>query len=60
MTSRNVFQEFEEGVTRKYEIPSFYVPYHEVYKEGSSSTPVRLIINSSLQYKGKIYLSIER
>ena len=34
--------------------PSFYVVHHEVFKEGSTSTPpVRLVINSSLQFKGR-------
>ena len=51
--SRNVFRELEKEENRNYEGPSFYIPHHEVYKEGSSSTPVRLVINSSQQYKGK-------
>ena len=31
----------------------FYVTIHEVFKEGSVTTPMRLVTNSSLRYKGR-------
>ena len=50
---RGVFREIDEEEQRKYEGPVFYVTHNPVYKEGSSSTPMRLVINSSLKYKGR-------
>ena len=50
---RGVFRQLDEKEMEDYQGPSFYVAHHEVYKEDSVSTPVRLVINSSLQFKGK-------
>ena len=50
---RGVFREFSEEEINSYVGPCFYMTHHEVFKEGSTSTPVRLVINSSLQYKGR-------
>ena len=35
-----------------YQGPVYYVNAHEVYKPDSTSTPIRIVINSSLKYKG--------
>ena len=35
-----------------YQGPVYYVNAHEVYKPDSISTPIRIVINSSLKYKG--------
>ena len=50
---RGVFREICEEEMRAYSGPVFYVTHHEVYKEGSTSTPMRLVINSSLKFKGR-------
>ena len=50
---RGVFRKIDEEELNAYNGPSHYVTHHEVFKEGSTSTPVRLVINSSLQYKGR-------
>ena len=53
--SRNVFRELKKEEINEYKGPTFYVPHHEVYKEDSASTPVRLVINSSLKFRGKSF-----
>lgn len=50
---RGVFVEIEEKELDTYDGPVFYITVHEVYKESSTSTPMRLVVNSSLKYKGK-------
>ena len=49
---RGVYSEISEEEDRNYVGPRYYVTVHEVIKEESSSTPVRLVTNSSLKYKG--------
>ena len=49
---RGVFELLTEEEMSEYDGPVFYVPHHEVYKEGSSSTPVRIVINSSIKVNG--------
>ena len=49
---RNVWSLLSDEETSNYDGPVFYVPHHEVYKESSSSTPVRIVINSSIKYNG--------
>ena len=47
---RGIFKEITKEDERNYDGPIFYITHHEVFKPGSSSTPVRLVINSSLKY----------
>ena len=58
---RKVFQEFiDRGVISEisqeeqkgWTGPVFYISAHEVMKEDSASTPIRLVVNPSLKYKG--------
>ena len=49
---RGIFTEITEKEEKDYNGPTFYVSHHEVFKEDSSYTPVRLVINSSLKYNG--------
>ena len=53
LVRRNVFEELTETDIADYKGPVSYVSHHEVYKEDSTSTPVRIVINSSLKYKGR-------
>ena len=50
---RVVFKELKDEEMRSYRGPVFYVPHHEVYKEVSASTLIRIVINSSLPYNGR-------
>ena len=50
---RGVVSVITEEEDREYQGPVFYVSHHEIFKPGSTSTPIRIVINSSLQYKGK-------
>ena len=50
---RVVYKELKDEEMRSYRGPVFYVPHHEVYKEDSASTPIRIVINSSLSYNGR-------
>ena len=50
---RGVFRKLTDEEMNAWNGPVFYVTYHEVMKEGSSSTPMRLVMNSSLKYKGR-------
>ena len=36
-----------------YDGPVWYVSHHEVLKEGSTSTPLRLVVNTSLRFNGQ-------
>ena len=49
---REVFTEVTEEEMKNYKGPVFYVSHHAVHKEESVSTPIRLVINSSLKYRG--------
>ena len=50
---RKILVLITEEEMKNYNGPVFYVSAHEVLKEDSSSTPVRLVINPSLKYKGR-------
>ena len=50
---RGVFRKLTEEEMNAWSGPVFYVTYHEVLKEDSLSTPLRLVINSSLKFKGR-------
>ena len=47
---RGVLAEITEKDEKSYDGPVFYITHHEVFKPGSSSTPVRLVVNSSLKF----------
>ena len=49
---RGVISEITDQEMTEYDGPVYYVSHHKVFKPGSTSTPVRIVINSSLQYKG--------
>ena len=51
--NRSVFRELKKEEINSYQGPVFYAPHHEVYKEESVSTPIRIVINVSLTYKGR-------
>ena len=55
---RNVFRKISDEEMESYKGPVFYVTVHEVLKEDSTSTPLRLVINSSLKHKGRSYNDI--
>ena len=52
LIARDVFVEITEEEDKEYTGPVFYVNPHEVFKPGSTSTPVRIVVNSSLKYRG--------
>ena len=43
----------KKKVMRIIRVLSYYVSYHEVFKPGSISSPIRIVVNSSLQYIGR-------
>ena len=49
---RGVYSVITKSEDDLYVGPKFYVTIHEVVKESSASTPVRLVTNSSLKFKG--------
>ena len=49
---RGVVSEITDAEMREYQGPTFYVSHHEIFKPGSTSTPIRIVVNSSLKYKG--------
>ena len=49
---RGVFKEIPSEEMRNYQGPVRYISHHEVYKEDSASTLVRLVLNTSLKFKG--------
>ena len=53
LLDRGVLVEISEEEDKEYAGPVFYVSMHEVHKPSSTSTPLRLVINSSLRYQGK-------
>ena len=50
--ARGVFRELTQQEQEQYKGKAFYVTHHAVLKEESSSTPMRLVTNSSLKFKG--------
>ena len=51
-SDRDVIDEISKEEEMEYPGPDRYVVHHEVYKPESSTTPVRVVVNSSLKYKG--------
>ena len=50
--NRGIFREVSDIELQQYSGPRRYISHHEVFKEDSASTPVRLVLNTSLRYKG--------
>ena len=38
----------------EYKRPVHYITHHEIHKPGSTSTPIRIVFNSSASYNGHI------
>ena len=49
---RGVYKEISAEELKSYKGPSRFTTLHEVHKEGSASTPIRVVSNTSLPYKG--------
>ena len=49
---RGVYKEIPQEELDSYDGPIRYVTQHAVEKDGSASTPIRIVSNSSLKYKG--------
>ena len=56
--NREAIEVIPEEQMKKFIGPVFYSPHHEVYKEDSSSTPMRIVRNSSLKFNGKSFNDI--
>ena len=55
---RGVIELISEDEMKEYKGPVNYVNHMPVYKPGSTSSPVRMVVNSSLQYNGKSFNDI--
>ena len=51
---RGVFREVSKNELAEYQGPKWYLDHHEVYKEGFTSTPVRMVLNTSLRHNNII------
>ena len=49
---RGIIRPLSKEEMDEYDGPTWYVSHHEVLKEGSTSTPVRVVVNSSLRFNG--------
>ena len=54
MIDRGVAREIPKEEMASYKGPIHYIAHHEVLKPDSKSTPVRIVFNSSANYKGHI------
>ncbi|KAJ8039805.1 hypothetical protein HOLleu_13921 [Holothuria leucospilota] len=54
MIERGVAREIPEAEVRGYEGPVHYIAHHAVRKPESDSTPLRIVFNSSANYKGHV------
>lgn len=52
MVNRVVARKLSPEEIAAYEGPVFYLPHHEIVKAGPSSTPLRIVFNSSASYLG--------
>ena len=52
LLDRGVLVEITEEEDKQHQGPSFFASHHDVYKPGSTSTPIRLVINPSLKFNG--------
>lgn len=55
---RGVIELITEQEMKEYKGPVNYVNHMPVYKPGSSSSPIRMVVNSSLSYNGKSFNDI--
>ena len=53
LLKRGVLEEITKEEEEDYKGPVNYITYHVVENPGSASTPYRLVINSSLKFKGR-------
>lgn len=53
MVTRGVARKLSNDEIQQYKGPVHYIHHHEVLKPGSSSTPVRIVFNSSATYMGQ-------
>ena len=52
MVNRGVARKLSPEEITAYEGPVFHLPHHEIVKAGLSSTPLRIVFNSSATYLG--------
>ena len=52
MINRTVARKLTQSEMQAYDGPVYYISHHEVFKDGSSSTPCRIVFNSSASFKG--------
>lgn len=57
LCNRGAFKEIPDDELMSYKGPTFYITHHEVFKEESSSTPVRIVSNSSLKNQDGVSLN---
>lgn len=53
MVRRKIARKLSEREIRDYNGPVYYIHHHEVLKPDSSSTPMRIVFNSSASYMGQ-------
>ena len=54
MERRNVARKLSQDEIRCYRGPVHYIHHHEIIKSNSSTTPVRIVFNSSASYMGHV------
>ena len=52
MINRNVCRKLSKQELQQYNGPLFYIARHEVYNATSKSTPIRIVFNSSANFRG--------
>ena len=54
MINRNVAEKLDQFIIDTYNGPVHYLPHHEIHKPSSTSTPLRIVFNSSSSFAGHI------
>ena len=54
MIDRQVARRLTDHELKQYNGPTYYISHHEILKPESSSTPCRIVYNSSANFKGHI------